>query len=288
MEENQKNDNDINFDESDNQKMQDLSKQYQDIDDSIFYMKQDIEHPAFQDIDNIIAQLSSQANQEEAPAEFSEQELQEELTNQQIQEEVKEAIQEEVKEVTDIEIQQNNTESTEESQTEQQQEIKEAIEIENSVEKPVSEEATNVQQQNNPIDETHSKWEEISKDNLVVKKYIVYISKDFIPLMDKMTTDERTAYINDAIQQKLDKEDAKKQLAKKQKLILHLVVAVFVAVLISPLALFTVHKAIMATFENYRYSQENFEKLYKQRFERDRAYVRSVQYNKEMKDKLKK
>ena len=32
--------------------------------------------------------------------------------------------------------------------------------------------------------------------------------------------------------------------------------------------------------ENYKYSQENFEKLYKQRFEKDNAYMRSIQYNK--------
>ena len=37
----------------------------------------------------------------------------------------------------------------------------------------------------------------------------------------------------------------------------------------------------MATFDNYKYSQENFEKLYKSRFEKDRAYMRSIQYNKE-------
>ena len=42
------------------------------------------------------------------------------------------------------------------------------------------------------------------------------------------------------------------------------------------------------TFENYKYSQENFEKLYKQRFEKDKAYMRSVQYNKEMEKKNKK
>ena len=55
----------------------------------------------------------------------------------------------------------------------------------------------------------------------------------------------------------------------------------------SPIALLGVNKAIMATFENYKYSQENFEKLYKSRFEKDRAYMRSVQYNKEQEQKRK-
>ena len=57
---------------------------------------------------------------------------------------------------------------------------------------------------------------------------------------------------------------------------------------ITPFALLGVHKAIMMTFENYKYSQDNFEKLYKQRFEKDKAYIRSVQYNKEMAKKNKK
>ena len=45
------------------------------------------------------------------------------------------------------------------------------------------------------------------------------------------------------------------------------------------------NKAIMVTFENYKYSQTNFEKLYKQRFENDRAYMRSLQYNQNLKTK---
>ena len=49
----------------------------------------------------------------------------------------------------------------------------------------------------------------------------------------------------------------------------------------APFVLMGVHKAIMLTFENYKYSQENFEKLYRQRFQKDRAYMRSIQYNKE-------
>ena len=59
-------------------------------------------------------------------------------------------------------------------------------------------------------------------------------------------------------------------------------------ILSMPIVLFACHKAIMATFDNYKYSQENFEKLYRQRFKKDRAYMRSVQYNKQQQEKLKK
>ena len=64
-----------------------------------------------------------------------------------------------------------------------------------------------------------SKWEELDKNNAVVKKYIIYISKDFIPYIDDLSTDERSAYINDAIQKKIDLEDIQKNTHKKRSLI---------------------------------------------------------------------
>lgn len=130
-------------------------------------------------------------------------------------------------------------------------------------------------------------WEELDKNNAVVKKYIVYIAKDFVPVIDKMTTDEKSAYINDAIQKKIDLEDEKKQKAAKNRLKLHLAISVLTILFMTPVALLAVNKAIMLTFENYKYSQENFEKLYKQHFEKDKAFMRSLQYNKEQERKMK-
>ncbi len=126
-----------------------------------------------------------------------------------------------------------------------------------------------------------SQWEELDKNNAVVKKYIIYIAKDFIPYIDNLSTDERSAYINDAIQIKMDLEDEKKIKNKKRKLVLHLIISVITLCIMTPIALLGVNKAILVTFENYKYSQDNFEKLYKQRFEKNKAYMRSVQYNKE-------
>jgi len=128
-------------------------------------------------------------------------------------------------------------------------------------------------------------WEELDDNNSVVKKYIFYISKDFIPYIDNLSTDERSAYVNDAIQIKIDMEDEKKQKEKKAKIISHFIVMILTFCLLSPVVLFITHKAIMATFDNYKYSQENFEKLYKQRFAKDKAYMRSIQYNKQNKQK---
>ena len=137
------------------------------------------------------------------------------------------------------------------------------------------------------IKEEISQWEELSEDNSVVKKYIVYVSKDYVPYIDSLSIDERMAYINDAIQMKIDFEDEEKQKNKKRKIKIHLALVVLTFCIMFPIALLGVNKAIMVTFENYKYSQENFEKLYKQRFEKDRAYMRSLQYNKELEKKLK-
>lgn len=134
-------------------------------------------------------------------------------------------------------------------------------------------------EENNDLDLTI--WEELKEDNSVVKKYIVYISKDFIPIMDNMNTDERTAYINDAIQKKIDLEDEHTQQLKKIKLTIHLIIIIAVILISAPFALLGANKAIMITFENYKYSQDNFEKLYKHHFEKSKIYNRSLQYNKE-------
>lgn len=130
-------------------------------------------------------------------------------------------------------------------------------------------------------------WEELNDDNSVVKKYIIYISKDFIPLMDNMNTDERSAYINDAIQKKIDLEDEKKQKLKKLKLSIHLILIIAVIIISAPFALLGANKAIMMTFENYKYSQDNFEKLYKEHFEKSKIFNRSLEYNKEHKKEAK-
>ena len=131
-------------------------------------------------------------------------------------------------------------------------------------------------------------WEEFDENNAVVKKYIFYVSKDFVPIIDELTLDERSAYINDAIQKKIDLENEQKQKELKRKLIIHFTIMILTICLSAPFVIYLAHKAIIATFDNYKYSQENFEKLYKQRFEKDRAYMRSIQYNKALQAKNKK
>lgn len=180
-------------------------------------------------------------------------------------------------------LEETNKETEIESQTEEVQNEKIKDINNETLEKPNNK--NNKEILNN--EEELSQWEEFNSENDVVKKYIVYISKDFVPYIDNLTTDERSAYINDAIQQKLDSQDEKKQALIRKSVIMHFVLAIVIILLLTPIGLLLANKAIMATFDNYKYSQENFEKLYKHRFEHDRAYMRSLQYNQEYEKKLK-
>lgn len=147
------------------------------------------------------------------------------------------------------------------------------------------EESSKNQEEFETIDSTQEKKDieqnnYTQEENSALKKYIMHISQEFVPIIDSMTIDQRIAYINDAIQIKIDFQKEKDLKNKKKQFGINVLIIILVFILTAPLALIIANKAIMLTFENYRYSQENFEKLYKQRFEKDSAYMRSIQYNK--------
>lgn len=199
------------------------------------------------------------------------------LNNQIQEEEFKDFDDEEVENLP-IEDDFSNVETTK-----PQDELQEAQEVQENMD---LDEKKTVEEQKKSQD--LSIWEEFDENNAVVKKYIFYVSKDFVPIIDELTLDERSAYINDAIQKKIDLENEQKQKELKRKLVIHFILMVLTICLSAPFVIFLAHKAIIATFDNYKYSQENFEKLYKQRFEKDRAYMRSIQYNKALEAKNKK
>ena len=127
--------------------------------------------------------------------------------------------------------------------------------------------------------------EEKAENSSPLKKYIFNVSRDFVDTIDSLTIDERTAYINDAIQMKIDSNNQTRQSNKFNEIVTQAVIVFLTVCIVTPIAIFIMNKAIMVTFENYKYSQTNFEKLYKQRFENDRAYMRSLQYNQNLKAK---
>ena len=127
---------------------------------------------------------------------------------------------------------------------------------------------------------TSREEEEKEEENSVLKKYIVYISKDFVPYMDTLSTNELSAYVNDAIQKKIDLEEEEHKKNKKQKALKHIITALATIFITMPILMYAANKSIMATFENYKYSQQNFEKLYEQRFSKSKTHARTLKYNK--------
>ncbi len=207
----------------------------------------------------------------------------------------------EIQKQQDTEQEQNNSNdaSIQDDDTDKASQDKSEEEIQENVSQPADEnsapeytpqlqEALDSNEGKIPENESElSQWEELNDTNDVVKKYIIYVSKEFVPYIDKLSIDERSAYINDAIQQKIDSLDEQKQKKARKDVIIHFLIAVFAFLIMTPIGLYIANKAIMATFENYKYSQDNFEKLYKHRFEKDRAYIRSLQYNQEYEKKMK-
>ncbi len=177
----------------------------------------------------------------------------------------------ETKQEIQEDLESEDTKSVDSQEDNEKEEVQTTNEVvnEEQQEENIKEESENIKEINKEIPET-DKWEELDDDNNVVKKYIVYISKDFISYIDSMSTDET------------------RQAIERRNLFIHFVIAIIVVLLFTPIALIIANKAIMATFENYKYSQENFEKLYKHKFEKDKVFMRSLQYNKELEKKLKK
>ena len=119
-----------------------------------------------------------------------------EITNQ---EDIEEESEQETENVEEIEIPQDDTQSLEENIP---QDDSEEINSEETQEE-------NTQIQDSKENQTQSElsaWEELNNGN-VVKKYIIYVAKEYIECLDGLSVDERNAYINDAIQKKMDSEN---------------------------------------------------------------------------------
>ena len=115
-----------------------------------------------------------------------------------------------------------------------------------------------------------------TNENDAVKKYVIYISKDFVPYVDNMNKDERSAYVNEAIQLKLDLEGKYRKWHLFKRVLRHIIVSVFTLVIAVPSLFWLADKSITATVQNYGYVQKNFEKLYKERVDREKA-IKEIQ-----------
>ncbi len=176
-----------------------------------------------------------------------------------------------------LEEKEEKLEQNQESQKETKEETKKEEITEAETKADIKEELMDEIEKTAKEEENNNEEEE---KEAPLKKYLFYVSKEFENTIDNLSLDKRTAFINEAIQMKIDSTKANFQTQKINKIIFQAFVVFLTVCITTPIALFIMNKAIMLTFENYKYSQYNFEKLYKQRFESDRAYMRSVHYNK--------
>ncbi len=147
----------------------------------------------------------------------------------------------------------------------------------------ISDEAENltdedVQQSEEYPQTPESEWEDPfgTHENDAVKKYVIYIAKDLVPFVDDMDKDARSAYVNDAIELKVKMEGKDRKWHTFTTILRHIIVSVFTLLIAVPALFWIADKSITATVQNYEYVQKNFEKLYKEKADRDKA-AREIQ-----------
>lgn len=120
-------------------------------------------------------------------------------------------------------------------------------------------------------------WEDPFKNidaGNAVKKYVVYISKDFVDTLDSLDSDSRNAYINEALQLKTDTESNIGKVKSFKKITKHVIIVLLTVIIGTPIVFFVINKSIDMTFSSYHYIQSNFENLYREKAEKDRALHR--------------
>lgn len=149
---------------------------------------------------------------------------------------------------------------------------------EENLTQPVADETNQDVQTSQDITNYDEQWHDPfgTSEHDAVKKYVIYISKDFVPYIDNMDKDARSAYVNEAIQLKIDLEGKDKKWHLFKRVLRHVIVSVFTLVIAVPALFWLADKSITATVQNYGYVQKNFEKLYKDKIEREKA-VKEIQ-----------
>ncbi|GBF23260.1 hypothetical protein tpqmel_0664 [Candidatus Gastranaerophilus sp. (ex Termes propinquus)] len=106
---------------------------------------------------------------------------------------------------------------------------------------------------------------------VAVKKYIIYISRDFVDTLDLLDIDARNAYVNDALQLKYEIEKKSAKIEKFKRAVKHVAIVATTLVVGVPLTFFIINKSIDLTIANYSYIQTSFENLYRERAEKSKA-----------------
>lgn len=97
------------------------------------------------------------------------------------------------------------------------------------------------------------------------KKYVVYITPNNVDYVDNLSIDERTELINNVISDKHSNDIKSKRLLERQRYVKHLIVVCITVIIAFPILFFTVNKSLQICISNYQQSQENFQKLYREK-----------------------
>ena len=97
------------------------------------------------------------------------------------------------------------------------------------------------------------------------KKFVIYIDEENIDYISSLSIQERKDIINSILREQDDLRIARREDARRKKLITHLLIGVITFVVCIPLLYTLVNKCMEATIANYKRSQYNFEVLYKER-----------------------
>lgn len=177
---------------------------------------------------------------------------------------------------------QTSKEETPEKETEQKssedKKSEENTEEEVKEETPEEEELRLLKEKYEENSKKLDQWEELDTKNDIVKKYIVYIDKDNIGAIDELSVDERNSFINSAIKLKFENDDIRTASIKKKRILLHSTIMICTMIIFMPVAVYLAHLSIVATFKNYKYSQDNFEKLYRESFSKSPTYMKAQKY----------
>lgn len=120
---------------------------------------------------------------------------------------------------------------------------------------------------------TEENWEDPFKQGELsdFKKYVIHISKEFVDKFDELDVDERNEIVNDALKLKASLEAKDAKMFYVQRLLRHFIIAILTLAISIPFLFWFIDKSIVATVQNYGYVQKNFEKLYKERIDRQRS-----------------
>ncbi len=182
--------------------------------------------------------------------------------------------------VPDFEDETQSLETTEKAPENENAETQENTETETEdKETPQEKELRELKEKYEENSKKLDSWEELNSTYDIVKKYIVYVDKENIEAIDNLSVDERNAFINSAIKTKFENNDIEKVRNKRAKILLHSTIMLCTAIMFMPIAVYLAHLSIVATFKNYKYSQDSFEKLYKESFSKSPTYKKASRYS---------